>query len=330
MCVSHSLRRTLFPPERERREAKGGKSRCCWAILFFCSPSGCWRRYLTHRLTWCRRLFICKWASPSPFGYFLMIFFVGGKKAPHTSGLIRDYMRARVIVGPRADENRCGGDGCTSSDCGCRWMLFLWTAWLDFNEKQSTQRRKKKHGPSVCEAEEKCFMTPKRRRNGWMAPRCLNWRQRDRKGRWSIFELFPKKGAESEKRSRSSAHSGPVRIDSAVSMTPAIKVRVEVFQLKKKKGKNVEMTYRLWTFRGPDISGDGSTGIGCGWRGRRRSSFVAGTGSWRRSSATAGRILCILRTWSPHNGRPNSCPHTLCTGWSRFALRKFQWKKPEN
>ena len=132
--------------ERQKVENPGVAGR----FSFFCSPSGCWRRYLTHRLTWCRRLFICKWASPSPFGYFLMIFFVGGKKAPHTSGLIRDYMRARVIVGPRADENRCGGDGCTSSDCGCRWMLFLWTAWLDFNEKQSTQRRKKKHGPSVC------------------------------------------------------------------------------------------------------------------------------------------------------------------------------------
>ena len=59
------------------------------------------------------------------FRVFFDDFFRWRKEGPtHFRVNKRLYACARYS-GPRADENRCGGDGCTSSDCGCRWMLFL-------------------------------------------------------------------------------------------------------------------------------------------------------------------------------------------------------------
>ena len=79
-------------------------------------------------------------------------------------------------------------------------------------------------------------------------------------------------------------------------------------------------TCHLWTCRVPGIFGADNIGIGCGWRDRRRNSFGAGIGSWRRNFATSGRSPCSLHRWWLHSGRPNSCRRTPCTGWSRFAL----------
>jgi len=80
-------------------------------------------------------------------------------------------------------------------------------------------------------------------------------------------------------------------------------------------------THRLWTCPNADISVDGSTDTCSGWPCLLRSSCCEGIGSWLQSSEIAGRSPCSPHKWSLHSGRHCSCPRTLYTVWSQFALQ---------